>query len=652
MKGSNRLLYFCFLSVLALVFRVDFCIAQLSADIANAQHQLSSTKDNFQRIDLLNKLSRLYFFKSLDSSLYYTLDAKRLAEKSGYKKGLAAAYTNYAPYYAEKGNLYLAYKFANSALDMFRSLGNKEGEFDVLLDITTFSNHEGKQEQTLAYVDQLKQINNSLHNDSVSTLMYLAAAGAYAKSGPWDEINNLLKQAIELAEKRKDSINLFEANLARGYLGSVSGGLSKDQSLQLAKPAVIWLEKWGVVFIAAIGNLNIGDIYQKAGVSDSADMYYQKALRLADSGGYLNLYRVIIGSAIHNATGKRDMDDDIVNYNILAQKNDKMLASANQNDGFSLLQATLKEKDLQIAEINAKAKQTWILFLSAMTLCLLTFLFFFYRSYKQKQKFLLAQRQLIDELELKNRVLQENNEFNKNLISIMAHDLRQPFSSIIMLDRTNAKDVMQKEQYLSIIKQMRITSEKSIQIMDGLLQWMKLQLLGRGYQASPVNLFANIEEAISFNMDAIVRKKIRIQNEINSEILINAQQEMLLFLNRNLINNAVKFSLYQGEVRISAQLIDQFVQVSIRDEGEGISPDALPHLFKNPKGSPGSAPAVKGAGIALYICMDMVQKMNGRIWAENDQVKGGAIFFYSLPLATSPHAASSLLKLDNPGSLN
>src|SRR5690606_12753149 len=89
--------------------------------------------------------------------------------------------------------------------------------------------------------------------------------------------------------------------------------------------------------------------------------------------------------------------------------------------------------------------QTWIVVLSVAIVFVLLFAVFSFRSYQVKQAHSKDLRRLVHELERKNSVLEKNNDFHKKLISIMAHDLRQPFASMIMLDKTAAKEAMGKE---------------------------------------------------------------------------------------------------------------------------------------------------------------------------------------------------------------
>ncbi|SEN94840.1 Histidine kinase-, DNA gyrase B-, and HSP90-like ATPase [bacterium A37T11] len=641
----------CFCCGLFTLFFTKYCHGQ-TAEISLIKKELSYTKDSLKYIDLLNSLSKYYSFQALDSSLYYAMKAKTLAERKSYKKGLANAFYNYGVYYSEIPELYLAYKFMNEALDMFRSIGDKVGECRTYIYISLILGREDKAEQSLAYLDKAYEKSNSIKNDSLLSVIYTFQVNAKSfLQGNWLEQKNLVDMAISIAKKYKDWVALMNAEITLANLGFMNG-MRKGKCLELLHSVDTRAQASGAVAFAGLANLGIANIYQQLQQTDSADFFYQKALALSDSGKMTAMQQSILKGALKNVTGKSGFEKELTKYTRMEMAMQERWELTSQKEGFSMLESTLKENELRVSSANDKGNKMWISFLAAASFCLLMSVFFLYRLFRQKHNFMKTQHLLIEELEMKNKVLQENNEFNKSLISIMAHDLRQPFSSIIMLDRTNAKDTMQKEHYLAMIKQMRITSEKSIQVMDGLLQWMKLQLLGIGYQPSPINLFDNINEAISFNADLIARKKIRIVNMVDCDMMVNAQQEMLLFINRNIINNAVKFSPLNGEISVMAKKTLHEIHLSVCDSGEGIPSNELANLFKNPSRNSKGAPAVLGAGIALFICKDMISKMNGKIWAENNLEGKGAIFTYSLSIPHEKTSLNTLLEINGPSSLN
>lgn len=234
---------------------------------------------------------------------------------------------------------------------------------------------------------------------------------------------------------------------------------------------------------------------------------------------------------------------------------------------------------------------------------------------------------------MKVKELNERDHFSNMLISILAHDLRQPFATFIsfmdMIKHTNQK--LSQKELLMILDDMRYTAVKSIELLDGLLQWRKSQDSGFIYQTQPLFLSKLIDEANSLYLYDQIGKTVSLVNYIPQDQLICAHKEMLQFINRNILNNATRYSMPGGVIHVSSSVNENTITVAFNDQGKGMTPDKLRKIFNNQEFSESGDSDVKGAGIALSICREMIQIMNGKIWAESDPGIG-TTFFYSLPL--------------------
>ncbi|SDT14725.1 Histidine kinase-, DNA gyrase B-, and HSP90-like ATPase [Mucilaginibacter mallensis] len=234
---------------------------------------------------------------------------------------------------------------------------------------------------------------------------------------------------------------------------------------------------------------------------------------------------------------------------------------------------------------------------------------------------------------MKVKELNERDHFSNMLISILAHDLRQPFATFIsfidMIKHTNQK--LSQKELLMIFDDMRDTASKSIELLDGLLQWRKSQDSGFIYRTEPLFLNKLIDEANSLYLYDQIGKTVSVVNHVPESQLIYVHKEMLQFINRNILNNATRYSMPGGVIRVSSSVHKNAITVAFKDQGKGMTAEKLKRIFYNQEYSESGDSDVKGAGIALSICRDMIQIMNGKIWAES--VPGtGTTFYYSLPL--------------------
>jgi len=230
--------------------------------------------------------------------------------------------------------------------------------------------------------------------------------------------------------------------------------------------------------------------------------------------------------------------------------------------------------------------------------------------------------------------LKQLNAFKDKLISVISHDLRQPFSSILL-----ASEVLKlgdgnltKDELETIMLELVDTATKGISLLEGILCWVQVEKENFQYKPQPIDLHDNVAEANGIYAYSQQQKQIKLLNTVPEDLIIMAHHQMLLFINRNLISNATKYSPRGGVITLAAKNDGKQILVTVTDQGPGMTVEQLSELFHVQEWhSPDSR---RGAGIALSICYDMVQQMNGRIWAESEPGKG-ATFCYSLPLIDS-----------------
>ncbi|MCF8228842.1 MAG: HAMP domain-containing histidine kinase [Bacteroidales bacterium] len=129
------------------------------------------------------------------------------------------------------------------------------------------------------------------------------------------------------------------------------------------------------------------------------------------------------------------------------------------------------------------------------------------------------------------------------------------------------------------------------------------------------------------------RKKIHLLQSNNSAHYVFADHNMVNTIVRNLISNAIKFTADKGLVNISTRILDEEIQVCVRDSGIGLPEDIVDKLFvMNGSTEREGTTGEKGTGLGLVLCNEFIKKNKGRIWAQNNNGKG-ATFCFTLPRA-------------------
>jgi PAS domain S-box-containing protein len=230
------------------------------------------------------------------------------------------------------------------------------------------------------------------------------------------------------------------------------------------------------------------------------------------------------------------------------------------------------------------------------------------------------------------------NETKDRFLSIVSHDLRTPFSSILGFTELLLKDetLTEKErnQYVKFIQE---SSNSMLSLVNSLLDWNRLQS-GR-IQFEPEKTYANsiIESSIGSLAGAALRKKIEFKSTISKEIQIFVDENLILQVFNNLISNAIKFTNTNGTISISVKPSQRlrFLEFSIKDTGVGIKSDDIKKLFSiDSKFTRDGTSGEKGSGMGLTIVNDIIQKHGGSIWAESEPGKG-ATFKFTLPIASA-----------------
>jgi K+-sensing histidine kinase KdpD len=224
------------------------------------------------------------------------------------------------------------------------------------------------------------------------------------------------------------------------------------------------------------------------------------------------------------------------------------------------------------------------------------------------------------------------DNFSDMLVSVLIHDLRQPFATFIatvdMIKHT--RRIVSQEEIHMIFEDIRDMSSRSIGLLDGLLYWRKSQKAGFAYQPQPLLLRDLIFEDNSLYLYDQLNKNISLYNIITEDQIIYGHKQMLQFINRNILSNATKYSPPGGIIGITCSIDNERITVAFTDQGKGMTASEMEKLFHITEAAAAESALLKGAGIALSICRDMIHQMHGKLWAESvpDQ---GTTFYYSLP---------------------
>ena len=218
--------------------------------------------------------------------------------------------------------------------------------------------------------------------------------------------------------------------------------------------------------------------------------------------------------------------------------------------------------------------------------------------------------------------------------SIISHDLRSPFNAILGFSDilTEEWDELSEADRKNFLQNIRKTAHNTFDLLDRLLEWSRIQTGKMKFSPARLNLGNLVQENFSLLSPSADRKFIQFVREIPEDRVAWADKDAILLVLRNLINNAIKFTNHGGVITVSAAPVNNQVVVTISDTGVGISAENLKKLFRfEEQLKTEGTDKEKGSGLGLVLCREVVERSDGRIWAESTEGEGSR-FSFSLPL--------------------
>jgi signal transduction histidine kinase len=227
--------------------------------------------------------------------------------------------------------------------------------------------------------------------------------------------------------------------------------------------------------------------------------------------------------------------------------------------------------------------------------------------------------------------LRKINAERDKFFSIIAHDLRGPFSGFLGLTELLADNLasLSTDEIQDISLSMRKSATNLFRLLENLLQWSRIQQGLIPFNQEIVQLPTIIDESIALALEPAKNKGIEIDSDITHDLLVFADCNILQTVIRNLISNAVKFTPRGGKISLAANVSgDKSVEISVKDTGIGMSREMVDNLFRldvktNRIGTEGES----STGLGLVLCQEFAEKHGGKIWVESEEGIGSTFYF-------------------------
>ncbi|WP_420317028.1 ATP-binding protein [Ekhidna sp.] len=592
-----------------------------SLDVASEMH-ITNT---------LNYMGDLYVMQGkILEALEYKVEGLALMEKIQNKDMMAWMYFQIGKLYAEIGSLNLAVSNFQKARILFEELNFQKDIHRV----------NGSMIPTLVRMSEY-QLAEELTNDNIDFYIetsdtvflassYVHASGIFLMLEDFIHLNkakNYLDAATPLVEVISDpKIESLYARM-QGMYSKRKGDLEKANTY--FRQALAISTASNQLFKARV-TYDIGDNFLLRKNYDSAKIYATQAMNMAqelkDRDLSMDSYRLL--SRIGEAS--RDYSQAYDNHLKFFTLYDSLFTST--------AQAKLKEEqvrqgiynyqqDKELAEQNAQLledRNNVFLIVGAVLIVVLLFMLYLYISLRKVKA----------KTQLQNLQLTQLNQTKDKFFGIIAHDLRSPLIGLQgvgdQVDYFLRKGDTDRLEQVS--KSISDTTKKLNELLDNLLSWALLQNGMIPYDPQKVDIKQAVEITFDLMKPLAELKGVELQNQIQSESYVYADEKAVHTILRNLISNALKFTESGGAVVVDLEENENQARILINDSGTGISAEQLPEIFALENESKHGTQGEKGTGLGLILCKELVELNRGNISVEST-LGEGSTFAFNLPKA-------------------
>lgn len=599
---------------------------------------LNNLPDTISRTTVLRQIS-ISAFESGDYALAVNYLLREIDETGSKKDSVQWANAQYrlGMTYTVSYNYEDARKHTQTALDYFERNGMLAPLANSCINLGFINNELKLTDKAFNYYSRaLKILTNIIDQQQLdASYMNLGVLGRNMSS------IDKLRKSFEDTQSLSSKLNSTSLSQVYSALGILS--MKKNDIVNAEKYAYTGLEiavKNNDLGSIANGQILLGKVYFIKGMKPEAYRLTEKGLISATQirnrplimDAYSELARISMAlnqpALAYNFLDRYiQLKDSLSNEQMALQMtkvNRRFEITDNLNDPSVLLKQNL-DQSLNIRN-NFKLK---IALIVAM-LVIAVLLFFFFRRYYSKSR-------AAEELKEKNKVIEEQKSHLEDLIqtkdrflSIIAHDLKNPFNSLLGFADLAYNDFdeisdNEKKSYLNVIRQ---SGQHIYALLDNLLSWSRAQSGRIDFYPEPVSLTETIENAVELVRSSADNKQIALFSDFSRDVIVKADKNMLSTILRNLLTNAIKFTPNGGSVTVSSRINTKKVTVSVADTGIGMAQEELDRLFKLDGGLKNSGTANEtGTGLGLILCQEFMSLHKSKIIAESTPGKGSTFSF-------------------------
>jgi len=647
--------------LLILIFSLSVSVSQFAQQsvVDSLETQLNNLSGE-KKVETLDKLADIYQYIDTKTSIEFANKGIELAKKINDPKGLASCYGSLGFCYTSI-DINKALFYTKKALSIREKIKFKKGIATSLNVMGVINYYKGDYLTSIDYHLKALKIRLELGNDNNLAVSYNNISLVYLALEDYKTALQYLNKGLVLREKTKNQNGIA---IIKGNIGEVYSRMGKyDTALEYLNDALKINQEIGSKKSEGAIYLTLAKVYMQISNINKALKDYNFAFELYSSMGDKHGIAVAENgiAAIYQKEGKTELAtkhaffaftfaDSIKSLDNMASAANILQAEyykqgnikkafhyltifKNVSDSLKITDKIKKlaktEFDYKINEIKEKQnaeitkQQIFIKWLTITLLLGVIIIALIIFGYVNKRKI----NKQLNEL---NDRLKELNATKDRFFSIVAHDLRGPFHSLLAFSDALSNDI--DELSIDEIKSFNADINKSLKkqfaLLNDLLDWSRLQSENYNLKLENIEIYNLINEVMDTLSLTAAQKEIKLINEVDKNIIVNADKNMIQLVLRNLISNSLKFSNVQGIIKVTSLPKEGNVEIKVSDNGVGIRSEDLDKIFHiDVHYTTQGTFKEKGTGLGLILCKEIIEKHGGEISISSELGKGTDISF-------------------------
>jgi two-component system sensor histidine kinase/response regulator len=625
-----------------ILFIVSPSLAQQSPRYADSVLQILATApEDTSKVMLLNDLVLSLRDRDPNAALDYASDAKTLAEKLDFQKGLGSILQNIGWIYYRKGDFAEALENSLKALEINRQFNDSTVVANCLNNIGAIQYERKQYASAISYFKRGYILSHELKDNAIMSRSLNNISFSYLALKQLDSAEYFVRLAIEEGDKAKDR---YKTGFSDRILGDIY--FEKGQyplALETYLECLNAARQRGQNSLIASTLHRVGRAYLELKQPDQALTYLlenaEKARKLGYKDELEKTYALLIEAYVQKNDVRHAFESQsrfiAIHDSLFNENNSKQIAQMQSRYEDEIKEARIelltKDKELQDEEIWLQRITIYSSLAGATLLAVLVFILSNANRKVTKANKELAERN--EEVRTQTEQLSQLNSTKDKLLSIIGHDLRSPINGLRGLMELASVGALTREEFQEYSVKVKQNLDYLSGDLDNLLIWARSQLGSMSTSQQPILLTEAVADKVRL-FDAIAASKnITLKAEVGEGLHVYADPNHLSIILRNLISNAIKFSNAGGTIVIKGIAKENKVLLSVIDCGVGMTGEDVSLIAEGKNFTKQGTGQEKGIGLGLILVKEFVVKNHGKLSVES-ALKKGTTFTIELPRHT------------------